>query len=104
MNILCATDLLPKSESAIDRAGILADQLGACGPFTLARGAADGISRNVGGGLAARQSTAEDTRATAPVAIRPPAECLCAGGEHEPYREPTKVRPREYARAHRRTG
>jgi len=29
MNILCATDLLPKSESAIDRAGILADQLGA---------------------------------------------------------------------------
>jgi universal stress protein E len=29
MKILCATDLLPKSESAIDRAGILAAQLGA---------------------------------------------------------------------------
>lgn len=29
MDILCATDLLPKSESAIDRAGMLADQLGA---------------------------------------------------------------------------
>ena len=29
MKILCATDLLPTSESAIDRAGMLADQLGA---------------------------------------------------------------------------
>jgi universal stress protein E len=29
MKILCATDLLPKSESAIDRAGMLAEQLGA---------------------------------------------------------------------------
>jgi universal stress protein E len=29
MRILCATDLLPKSEAAIDRAGLLADQLGA---------------------------------------------------------------------------
>lgn len=27
--LLCATDLLPKSENAVDRAGILADQLGA---------------------------------------------------------------------------
>ncbi|HEU4627982.1 MAG TPA: universal stress protein [Steroidobacteraceae bacterium] len=29
MRILCATDLLPKSEPAIDRAGLLADDLGA---------------------------------------------------------------------------
>jgi nucleotide-binding universal stress UspA family protein len=29
MKILCATDLLPKSEAAIDRAGILADSLAA---------------------------------------------------------------------------
>ena len=29
MKILCATDLLPKSEAAIERAGLLADQLGA---------------------------------------------------------------------------
>ncbi len=29
MKILCATDLLPKSESAIDRAGMLAEHLGA---------------------------------------------------------------------------
>jgi universal stress protein E len=29
MRILCATDLLPKSEAAIERAGLLSDQLGA---------------------------------------------------------------------------
>jgi universal stress protein E len=29
MRILCATDLLPKSEAAIERAGLLADELGA---------------------------------------------------------------------------
>src|SRR5688572_16694726 len=29
MRIVCATDLLPKSEAAIDRAGFLTDQLGA---------------------------------------------------------------------------
>jgi universal stress protein E len=29
MRVLCATDLLPKSEAAIERAGLLADQLGA---------------------------------------------------------------------------
>jgi universal stress protein E len=29
MRILCATDLLPRSEAAIERAGLLADQLGA---------------------------------------------------------------------------
>ena len=28
MNIPCATDLQPKSESAVDRAGILAEKLG----------------------------------------------------------------------------
>ena len=27
MNILCATDLLPKSDAAVERAGMLADQL-----------------------------------------------------------------------------
>ena len=29
MRLLCATDLLPKSEPALERAGMLADQLGA---------------------------------------------------------------------------
>src|ERR1700733_3787988 len=29
MRILCATDLLPKSDAAIERAGVLADHLGA---------------------------------------------------------------------------
>jgi hypothetical protein len=29
MRIVCATDLLPKSEAAIEPAGLLADELGA---------------------------------------------------------------------------
>ena len=80
MRILCATDLLPKSEAAIERAGLLSNQLRSR-PFTLARRIARGVAAGSGGDAAKRACAHQIPRGAYALAREPCGKCSGARGQ-----------------------